>query len=226
MDDWALRNHARRWVKRVALCASIVLSAWLMWLSMTARVGPWAGCISLAPLLVSIRLVGPLPAAGCGGLWGLSLYLISLLGGVPLVSAGLASVGLLVLVPAVYALLGSAITGSRVGFSPLLLAAGWVGVEYAVAPVAPRFGLLAGGVITGTFLQTVAGVLGYGFIAFAVAYANALVLWLLAEVRVSVPGPLFVPGPTDLGARFFPDVVPCISFRGSWAARPRAPPIR
>jgi hypothetical protein len=100
-----------------------------------------------------------------------------------------------------------------------------VGVEYAVASVAPRFGLLAGGVIAGTFLQPVAGILGYGFIAFAVAYANGLLLWLIAEVPAKVPGPLFVPGPTDLGARIFPEVVPCIAFRGSWAARPRAPPI-
>ncbi len=226
MKKLSLNNLTRRWVVRGMLCASIVLSAWLMWLSMTSHVGPWAGWISLAPLLVTIRFARPVPAGCCGVLWGLSLYLVSLTYGSPVTPLTPQALGLLICVPAAYALLGSAVTRTRLGFSPLLLATGWVAVEYALAPVTPGFGLLAGGLIKGSFLHAIAGVLGYGSIAFAVAYITSFLLHLLAEIHVFVPGPLFVPGVTDPGARILPEVVPCISYRGLWAARPRAPPIR
>jgi apolipoprotein N-acyltransferase len=224
MGKLNLNNQSGRWAVRGVLCASIVLSAWLMWLSMAGHVGPWAGWISLAPLLVAIRLARPLQAACYGAAWGLSLFLVSVCYGAPVAPPTVKALGLLVCAPASYALLGSAITRTRLGFSPLLLATGWVGVEYALAPVTFGLGLLAGGLIRGTCLQAIAGVLGYGVIAFAVAYANGLLLRLLAEVRVSVPGPLFAPGATDPGARLFPEAASCITFRGVSAARPRAPP--
>jgi hypothetical protein len=187
---------------------------------------PWVGWISLAPLLLTIRCLTPFWAAAAGALWGTALVVSSALSATSAFPITFTSTSLLVSVPALYTLAGALLTRSRVGFSPLILGAAWVGVEYALAPLALRYGLLSGGVSDIGFLHAAGGVLGYGFIAFVVAYANGLLLGLLAKVRIKVPGPLFVPGAIDPGARILPEVVLCLPFRGARAARPRAPPIR
>jgi hypothetical protein len=204
--------------------ASLVVSAYLMSRSMAGIAAPWVGWISLAPLLLTIRCLRPLWAAAAGALWGTSLVAFSAAGGSSVFPLTLTSISLLVSVPAFYTFAGSLLTRSRVGFSPLILGAAWVGVEYALSPLALRYGLLTGGVSEVGVLQAAGGVLGYGFIAFVVAYVNGLLLGLLAKVRIRVPGPLYVPGATDPGARILPEVVPCSPFRGARAARPRAPP--
>ena len=207
------------------LCASLVISACLMSRSMAGECPPWVGWISLAPLLLSIRCLAPLWSALCGAAWGASLILFSALGDGGVFPLTLTSIALLVSVPALYTFCGALLTRSRIGFSPLVLGAGWVGVEYALSPLALRYGLLAGGGAGVGVLQAYTNVLGFGFVAFLVAFANGLLLAVLAKVPAKVPGPLFAPGSTDLGARILPEVVLCISHRGAAAARPRAPPV-
>lgn len=222
-SSFAAKRFGGVW-RGAALAVSLVVSAYLMALAIGSQSHPWLGWISLPPLLLSIRYLAPLKALGCGSLWGGSLFLFSVLMGDAAVEPTLGSLALLATVPALYTLLGSLLTRSRVGFSPLLLGMAWIGVEYALAPLSLRFGLLAGTFATDSFLHVVAGLLGYGFIAFVIAFANGLLLSLLTEVRFQVSGPLFVAGSCDPGAIVVPDTFSFSSFHGPRAARPRAPP--
>lgn len=213
-------------IRGAALGLSLVVSAFLAVEAVGSTSHGWLGWLSLVPLLVSARYVAPLGAMTCGALWGGSLWLFSALVGDGAVAPTAMSLALLTAVPACYTLLGSLLTRSRFGFSPLLLGMGWVGVEYALAPLSLRFGLLTGAFASGSFLHVVSGILGYGFIAFVIAYANGLLLSLLTDVRITVPGPLYARVSADTGALVIPDVVAGCSIQGFPAARPRAPPVR
>lgn len=215
-----------RAVRSWALGLSLVGSAYLMAVAVSSTDHAWLGWLSLSPLLLSIRYASPLRALACGLLWGSALWLFAvLLGGGEVVGPGIWSLALLAGVPGAYAFFGSLLTRSRVGFSPLLLGMAWVGVEYALSPLSLRFGLLSGTFAQGSFLHILAGMLGYGCIAFVIAYANGLLLSLLSEVRIKVPGPLYVLGSIDPGALILSGLVPYRSLGGFSAARPRAPPI-
>ena len=203
----------------------MLASACLMAVAVGSERHAWLGWLSLSPLLLLIKYATPLRALAGASLWGSALWLFLALFGDGVIGPSVLSLVLLAAVPGLYACFGSLLTRSRMGFSPLLLGMAWVGVEYALSPLSLRFGLLPGTFAEGSFPHIVAGMLGYGFIAFVIAYANGLLLSLLAEVRIKVPGPLYVLGSTDPGALILPDVVPCRSLGGFTAARPRAPPV-
>jgi len=205
------------------LAIAQIVCAFLLALGFTSANGAWLGWLSLPTLLLAVKFLRPLQAMSCGAVWGASFFVFA--SGHGVVPATPAALALLVGAPAVYTLLGSCLTRSRAGFSPLLLAAAWIGVEYCIAPLGLRFGLLSGTLPGEGFLQVAGGILGYGFIAFVIAYANGLILWLLAEVCSSSFGPLFVPGVSDPGAYVIPKGIAYQSRRTSLAARPRAPPL-
>jgi len=200
-----------------------IVCAFLLTLAISGQGHPLLSCLSLPALLLAIRILPPVRSAVCGALWGASFFVFAARVGV--VGATPGSLAALVFVPAAFTFVGACLTRSAVGFSPLLLATAWIGVEYAVAPLGLRFGLLGVAMFGEGAAKLAAGFLGYGFIAFVIAYANGLLLWLLAEACGSVVGPLFVPGITDPGAFVISYAKPFVSRRGAWAERPRAPPI-
>ena len=65
--DFAERRQ--RIVKGAALVVSLVVSAGLMVAAIGSLDYSWARWISLLPLLVCIRILGPIRAMGCGALW-------------------------------------------------------------------------------------------------------------------------------------------------------------
>jgi apolipoprotein N-acyltransferase len=94
---------------------------------------------------------------------------------------------LLTVVPAAYAGLGALLTRA-VGFSPLLLAIGWVMVEISLRPLGLQPGLLSIAQEGSPQLHWVGTILGSAFVAFLVAGANAALLTLLSNVKLTIPG--------------------------------------
>ena len=176
----------RKWAipsGRMLLAGSLLLSALLIALALNAgphfRLLPWVG---LLPLFVAIRACAPRDALLAGALWGASLFaLLSGDGGA--VPRTVESFALLAAMPALYAWVCAGLTG-RFGFNPLILGLGWVGVECAFQPLGLHNGLLAGTLGDGTFVQVVGGLLGYAFVAFLVAFANALLLSIASDMRL------------------------------------------
>lgn len=172
-------------VTKVALIGvSLAGSAGLMALALRSADSRWLGAITLLPLLLSVRLLSPIGAAGAGAFWGacLALFLPA--------ADGLsgATVALQALVVAAYAGLGSAVT-RRAGFSPLLLGVGWIGVELLLAPLTGRIGLLAATQgADGLFVRTIGQVAGWLLVAFLLAYINASLLEMLTAVCAVVGG--------------------------------------
>jgi len=141
----------------------------------------WLGWLTLLPLLLAIRLLSPARAALAGSFWGLCFYVISVGGsGAPLAPSPISAL-LLAAIPGLYAGIGSRIT-RRVGFSPLLLGLGWVGVELALQPLALHHGLLAGTQGGSMVFRVVGNVAGYALVAFLVAYVSACLLSVLGGV--------------------------------------------
>lgn len=171
----------------ILLVASLMVSAFLLSVSIGSPSHGWLGWLTLPPLFLAIRYVAPAGAAVCGGVWGASLFVFSSTIIDTPINASVGSLALLLLVPAAYAGLGSWLTRTRIGFSPLILAAAWIGVEYALAPLSMRFGLLAGVQARGSFLHAASGLLGYAFVAFVIAYLNGLFLAAVTGLRFQIP---------------------------------------
>jgi uncharacterized membrane protein len=87
----------------------------------------------------------------------------------------------------VYALAGAWAT-RRVGFSPLVLGAGWILVEFALRPLALRYGLLAPSLDT-LWVGIIGRIFGYVMMAFFVAYASAWLLAIISRIQVRLPRP-------------------------------------
>ncbi len=160
-------------------------SALLMAVAVGTGGHPLLACVALLPFFYCIKTCRPLAAAGAGAVWGASLFASAALGDTFPVSPTIASMLMMSAIPATYAGLGAVIT-RRLGFSPFILALGWIGVEFALTPLGLRHGLLAATQDGGALLNVVGGFLGYVFVAFLVAYANALVLSLASRVRLSI----------------------------------------
>jgi apolipoprotein N-acyltransferase len=170
------------------LMSAMVGSALLMAVAVGTGGHPLLACVALLPFFYCIKTCRPLAAAGAGAVWGASLYVCATLGETFAVTPSLFSMSMMSAIPATYAGLGALVT-RRIGFSPFILALGWVGVEFALTPLGLRHGLLAATQDGGTVLNVVGGFLGYVFVAFLVAYANALVLSLAFRVRLSIKLP-------------------------------------
>lgn len=212
-------------MRSLALPASLIICAGLMAYAVSSPGHWWLGWMTLLPVFHAIRTQSPLRAAASCGLWGVTLFALGVSIFETAVPPTVASLLALTLVPATYGFLGARLT-RRIGFSPYLLALGWMGVELALAPVGLRHGLLAASQGNGLLLGAVGSLTGFVLVAFLVAYVNATLLSALHTVhraftqsRVAVrgssePKPLVV-------EEAFHYLIQLIS-----RAQPRAPPVR
>lgn len=202
---------------------ALLVSAGLMGIALQSASGHWLGWVALIPLFLSMRRLTPLRALLAGAFWGLSLFLVCLFSLNQPFAPTLQSFLLLIAVPAAYVWGGVMLT-RRVGFSPLLLALGWIGVELALQPLELRHGLLAGTQGHGLVVRTMGYLAGSFMVAFLVAYVNATLLEMLSAATATTGGLRFVPGPSGSAERILPLEVPV--FLQPWFGphRPRAPP--
>jgi len=211
-------------IKSFAVAPALFVSAYLMAIAIASPSYWWLGWITLLPLFHAIRVFRPSIAGLCGGFWGASLYVCSALMGNPSIDTSALSLIGLSLVPALYATLGASLT-RHVGFSPYLLALGWIGVEFALQPLGLSTGLLAATQGDGFAIRIVGSFAGYVLVAFLVAYFNAALLSALAEACVPSPArrsPLR--GASPLRRFYTLDVV--LELRDLLRqAQPRGPPL-
>lgn len=165
---------------------ALVASAYLMAAALGFEGYRWAAWFSLLPLFAAVRMLRPREATVWGGFWGFCLFLFSVTLARTAIPPTVQSLVVLTAVPAGYALLGAILT-RRFGFNPLVLGLGWVGVEFGLKPLGLPHGLLAGTQGGGTFLHLVGGVLGFVFVAFVIASANAVVLSAFHSARAALP---------------------------------------
>lgn len=210
-------------IAALALGSALVVSAYGMARAIESPEHWWLGWVALLPLFASIRVLSPIRALLAGGLWGLSLFVSAVTVTNAAIVPSVTSFALLCLVPSLYTFLGARLT-RQVGFSPYLLALGWVGVELALRPLGLRHGLLAATQGDGWIIRLVGSLAGYALVAFVVAYVNAVLLSVLSRVPVSAAGQRFVRGPSSsMGRRFVLE-----GWHGLFhlirPAQPRAPP--
>ncbi|MFC1475552.1 hypothetical protein ACFLQW_00945 [Candidatus Zixiibacteriota bacterium] len=155
-----------------ALIISLVCSAVLLGVAIESRHYPWVGWVGLTPLFLVIRALTPLRAMSCGALWGFCLYTLIVSGNSGAITPLDGSLAFLILIPALYTFAAAHLT-RRIGFSPLFLAFGWVGVEFALRPFGLGSGLLSGSQGDAGIIQQVGAPLGYFFVAFLIALTNA-----------------------------------------------------
>ena len=207
-----------------ALVPAVVVSGGLMAVAVGSPDYPWLGWFTLLPLLLSIRILTPFRAMGCGALWGVSLFAFSVsVVGTP-IPPTVQSLLLLAGITAAYTYVGAIVT-RRFGFSVLFLAYAWIGVEFALKPLALHKGLLASGQASWSSLHLVASLFGYVWVAFLVALVNGLLLSILSTVCASVGGVLRAPRSTELTRWFLhTSEAPSHRFRLIRISQPRAPP--
>lgn len=207
-----------------AIALALSLSAVLLTLGIGSGSYPWLTWLCPLPLFLAIRVMSRTGAAVCGAVWGICLFLFCLTGAAHLVPPSLLSLFLLIAVPAVYAGLGVVLTRA-IGFNPLLLGLGWVLVEIALKPAGFNQGLLTGTQGDYSLVHQISSLLGYVFVAFLVAWANASLLQVLSNVRICIP---------RLGARIgLPEPAGClrphtflqIPLLSLAQGTPRAPPL-
>ena len=210
-------------IRGAALCASLVVSAYLMSLATRGSGQSWLGWFSLLPLFQAIRVLQPSRAFLCGGLWGFSAYAFGISGASGVTQTYTAAL-LMTLIPAAYTAIGAQLTRS-IGFSPYLLALGWMGVEVALRPLGLHHGLLAATQGDEGFLIRVIGSFaGFVLIAFLVAYFNATLLSALSEVRFGTAGARRVFGSFSPQRRIFASEIPLHPTYLVRPSQPRAPP--
>lgn len=208
-----------------ALAPALAVSAVLMAMSVGSAGHAWMAWIGLLPLLAAARALSPVRAGLVGGTWGLLFYAAAVSGIAPTITPGALSLILLAAVPAAYCALGSLATRA-VGFVPIILALLWILAEVALRPLGLRSGLLASTQADGNLANYIAGLLGYVFVASAIVYANAWLLNLLSQIRLSLPE-FAIAGRLPRPSRFFSEQVgrpvPAICFADTF---PRGPPQR
>src|SRR3972149_6444443 len=126
-----------------ALAVALAGSAYLMALAIESPKFVWLGWVTLLPLFYAIRVLFPARAFVSGAFWGYCLFLASAAFARTEIAPSLGSLTLLSLIPGAYCYFGAALT-RRIGFSPYLMALGWIGVELALRPLGMHCGLLAG----------------------------------------------------------------------------------
>jgi len=210
-------------VKTTALISSLVISAGLMTAAVASRDYAWLGWLCLLPLFFAIRTCTPARAALCGALWG-GCVSLSLLIGTDVAMPALPGLALLTVIPALYAYLGARLT-RWIGFSPFILAVGWMGVELASAPLGLRYSLLAETQGDGTLMTWVGQGLGYVFVGFIVAAVNASLVSVLSSVRLNAPQRGYSVSSRDQGALLLPQTPFCLALFALSPSQPRAPPV-
>ncbi len=217
------RTNLRAGVKSTALILSLIVSAYVTVRGLGAPSHSWLAWVALLPLFAAIRVLRPVRAMLCGALWGFCLQVFA----EALVGTGFAegilSFALLTAIPAIYCLFGSLLT-RRIGFSPLVLGVGWMGVALAVELLSLHDGLLSGTQGSGTLLHWVGGVLGYVLAAFLVAFVSSVLLVMLSAVRVTIPRRPYPTEADDDGTCFVPQTFPCFPLFSIPFSFSRAPP--
>jgi|CXWL01.1.fsa_nt_gi apolipoprotein N-acyltransferase len=214
-----------RFGKTAFMGLSLAISATFMALAIEAPQHFWLGWITLLPLLQAARVLSPPSAFGAGAFWGASLLTACAAMGSDSISFSLSSAAILTLGPALYACFGAILT-RRVGFSPYLLALGWVGVEFCLRPVGLEHGLLAGTQGDGMLIRVAGSFAGYFLVAFLVAYINASLLSVLHKVTGSSTSLRRISSASGLMDRLISLDIPFIPSRVLCVSQPRAPPIR
>lgn len=211
-------------LKAAALATSLGVSAYCMGVAVASPDHSWVGWVALLPLFVSIRVLAPAKAMLAGAFWGLSLFVFLVTTGDSTLTPGIGGLVLLAGVPAIYAWIGARLT-RQVGFSPYLLALGWMGVELALSPLGLRNGLLPGTQGKSLVIHWVGNFTGAVLVAFLVAYVSAAVLEAMSGVRVPNDPRGFTVGALDSPRRLFAQESFSVLFHFIRPVRPRAPPL-
>ena len=210
--------------KALVFALALAGSAYLMALAIESPKYVWLGWVTLLPLFYAIRVLSPVRALISGAFWGACLFLASVAFARTEIAPTLGAFTLLSLIPGAYCYFGAALT-RRIGFSPYLLALGWIGVELAIRPLGLRYGLLAGTQGDSMVVRVVGSFAGYVLVAFLVAYFNAALLSVLHDVRMSLAIPRWVARSSGPSRRLIPADVPCDLTRFLHILQPRAPPV-
>jgi apolipoprotein N-acyltransferase len=216
----------QRDVSRLALVGSLIVSAFLMALAVASPAYWWLGWVALLPFFFAIRTCSSLGAMWCGSLWGVSLFVFGVAVPDSQLAPTFSSLFTLVGIPAAYAFVATRLT-QRVGFSPLLLALGWMGVEFALRPVGLKHGLLASTQDGGVFWSAFGSFAGYVLVAFAVAYVNASLVSVLSQIPriVGVDGGVVLRGASGQRKPVVVDEI-SVHLRDLLSrSQPRAPPL-
>ncbi len=209
-------------VGALKLFPALIASGYVLALALGGGAFSWVGLLAVLPLLRAIQILQPKGALVCGFIWGASLYGFGVIQASQVVSPGLSSLCLLSLIPGLYAL-GGAWATRRWGFSPFVLGAGWMLVEFALRPLSLRAGLLTPPqehLLVGTLCR----MFGYILLTFFVAYASAWLLAILTRVNLRMNRPVALVELGESGRwlwHVIPSRVPCVVVSPS---RPRAPP--
>lgn len=185
------KNRSKRawWgIKDSALAVLLVTSALLIAVAVGSADHSWFTWFALLPLFLAIRQLPPALAALAGAFWGGCFCLFLAVGVTPSLSLSLHSFALSVTALMLYAYCGARVT-RWIGFSPMLLALGWVLVEMTLKPLGLRRGLLAGPQSANGFLHWMGYLLGYAFVALLVAGVNAWLVVLLTDARLRPVSP-------------------------------------
>lgn len=212
-------------VMRLALPASMPISAYLMASAVASPPHAILGFLTLLPLFVAISALTPLGAALCGAVWGASVFFFGVWGsGDPLILPPTAvAFVLLTALPAIYAGGGAWLT-RRIGFSPFVLGVGWMGIELALAPLGLHNGLLAGTQGDTALMDYIGRALGYVLVAFLVAYVNAALVAVLGRIGCVPPLRLWVAARDDAKVLLRSQIVGGLSLVAIQPSHPRAPP--
>lgn len=202
---------------------ALMIGAFMMTLALQAAQARWLGWVTLLPLFLVIRQLAPIRAGLAAAFWGTCFAGFSTLAPHGLIDVSVQSFGLIALVTGVYGFLASHVT-RRVGLSPLLLAIGWVGVEFALQPLSSHNGLLAGTQGDGLFIRTIGQVAGYILVAFLVAYVNATILEILTDVCQTAFSAKRVVESGVADEWFIPIVLPGSYWQFQAQSSPRGPP--
>ena len=218
LPDRTTVNHA------IVLGASLAISAVLMAIAIETPEHFWLGWITLLPLMHAARVLSPAAAFGAGSFWGASLLASTAALGSD-VDFSASSAAILVLGPSLYSWFGASLT-RRVGFSPYLMALGWVGVELCLRPVGLEHGLLAGTQGDGMLIRVAGSFAGYFLVAFFVAYINASLLSVIHKVTGSCASTRLAPSASGRMVRLLTLSEPFVASRVLCISQPRAPPAR
>jgi apolipoprotein N-acyltransferase len=218
-------SSIERMAGSVLLVTSLVVSGCVIGAATGSTGLSWLAWIALLPLFFTIRIASPPVALLYGGLWGLCLYLFSAATDSSAITTTIRSLGLLAAIPAVYAYLGARLTRT-VGYAPMLLALGWIVVEFALQPLALRQGLLAGTQGDGTLVRIAGGLLGYLFVAFLIAFINAKLTSLVAHLAPTITRLHFSLPEQVICGWIIPHVDSRFASHILTILQPRAPPLR
>jgi apolipoprotein N-acyltransferase len=202
---------------------SLVLSALVMAAALQSSSVSWLAWVGLLPLFLAVRIFGPLRAALAGAIWGACLYGFASSGPDPSIAPQLPAFVLLVYLLGVYAACASLVTRA-IGFNPIVLAIGWILLESGLKPLNLHYGLLASTQTDGLLHAWFGRALGYVFVAFLVAYANASLLAFLTHARWGVLPRQVLTRLVEVEVRRITEAIRRVQKIAIPQAHPRAPP--